>query len=73
MENELMNVIIVDKGRYTVCVNGLAVCAFDTLGDAWRHIEWMVAVARQEFTVGYERVSAKEWVNQARARGCFKR
>lgn len=60
----MKNVTIYDNGAaYMVCVDGMITSAHNTLGGAWRHIEWMMAVAGQRFTVGKEETPVREWVN----------
>lgn len=62
-ETELMNVTINDNGAaFLVCVNGLIASSHHSLGDAWRHIEWMYEVASQKFTVGKKKVPVKDWL-----------
>ena len=65
-----MNVNIHDSGcAYMITVNGLIVHHTNCLGDAWRHIEWMYAVASQEFTVGKNEVPVKEWLEHMKRLG----
>lgn len=60
----MMNVRVIDNGAaFLVCVDGLITSAHNTLGGAWRHIEWMYAVASQHFTVGENETPVKEWIN----------
>lgn len=60
----MMNVNIYDNGAaFCVTVNGMIVEAKNTLGDAWRHIQWMYEIASQEFTVGDKKVPVKEWIS----------
>lgn len=60
----MANVRIYDNGAcFMITVNGLMVQGFRTLGDAWRHIKWMYAVAQQQFTVGEKEVPVKEWID----------
>ena len=40
----------------------LVVAAFQTLGDAWRHIVWMYQIESQSFTVGKKEVPVKDWI-----------
>lgn len=59
----MMNAGIYDNGAaFCVTVNGMIVEAKNTLGDAWRHIQWMYEVASQEFTVGESETPVKEWI-----------
>lgn len=59
----LNNVTIYDNGAaFCVCVNGMIVKAFNCLGDAWRHIQWMYKVASQVFTVGNEKIDVRIWL-----------
>lgn len=62
-EKKMMNVTIQDNGRaYVVSVNGLVTSAHSSLGNAWRHIEWMYRVASQRFTVGKNETPVIEWL-----------
>lgn len=59
----MSNVRIQDNGAaFLVCVDGLITSAHNTLGGAWRHIEWMYAVASQRFTVGEKETPVREWL-----------
>lgn len=59
----MSNVRIRDNGAaFLVCVDGLITSAHNSLGGAWRHIEWMYAVASQRFTVGEKEEPVKEWL-----------
>lgn len=59
----MQNVKIHDNGAaFLVEVDGLMVSAHTSLGDAWRHIEWMHRVATQHFTVGEKRVVVEDWI-----------
>lgn len=60
----MANVKVVDNGAaFLVTVDGLVTSAHSSLGGAWRHIEWMYAVASQRFTVGDSKTPVKEWIN----------
>ncbi len=60
----MANVRIYDNGAaFCVMVDGLITSAHNSLGGAWRHIEWMYAVASQRFTVGEKETPVKEWIN----------
>ena len=60
----MRNVRIEDNGAaFLVCVDGLITSAHNSLGGAWRHIEWMYAVASQRFTVGENETPVKEWIH----------
>ena len=62
-EKKMMNVTIQDNGgAYVVSVNGLVTSAHSSLGNAWRHIEWMYRVASQRFTVGKNEIPVIEWL-----------
>lgn len=62
------NVSIDDNGAaFLVVINNgtsgrLVVAAFQTLGDAWRHIVWMYKIESQSFTVGKKEVPVKDWI-----------
>ena len=58
-----MNVRIYDNGStFCIMVNGLIVEAKNSLGDAWRHIQWMYEIASQEFTVGEKKIPVRQWL-----------
>ena len=64
------NVRIKDNGAaFLVTVNGLTVSHHASLGDAWRHVEWMYAVASQRFTVGEKETPVKEWIHGMKKAG----
>lgn len=66
------NVRVADNGAaFLIITNGTITSAHRTLGDAWRHIEWMYAVASQRFTVGKSETPVKEWINGMHACGCL--
>ncbi len=66
----MMNVMIHDNGAaFMITVNGLIVTHFNTLADAWKHIEWMYRVATQEFTVGAKAVPVTEWIEGMKKAG----
>ena len=66
----MMNVRIHDNGAaYMITVNGLIVHHTNSLGGAWKHIEWMFAVASQEFTVGDKELPVREWLDHKHAIG----
>ena len=67
---KMMNVRIIDNGSaYVVSVNGLITSAHNSLGNAWKHIEWMHRVASQKFTVGEKEVPVTEWIAGMRKAG----
>lgn len=60
---KLNNVRIKDNGSaFLITSNDLIVSHHKTLGDAWRHIEWMYKVAQQKFTVGKNKVQVSNWL-----------
>ena len=64
------NVRVHDNGAaYMVTVDGLIVSHHSSLGDAWRHIEWMYRITSQEFTVGISKTLAFEWVANMHKQG----
>ena len=64
------NIRIRDNGAaFLIVVDGLTVSAFNTLGGAWKHIEWMYAVASQRFTVGERKVPVREWLHGMKKAG----
>lgn len=67
---KLMNVEIYDNGAaFMIMVDGLIVKACSSLGDAWRHIEWMYKIAQQQFTVGKKSVPVTEWLDGMKKAG----
>lgn len=70
IKDNLLNVTIVDNGAaFLVLADGLIVGCFDSLGGAWRHIEWMYCVASHRFTVGKKRVPVLSWLKGMYAAG----
>lgn len=66
----MQNVRIHDNGAaFLVTVDGLITSAHSSLGDAWRHIEWMYRIACQDFTVGISKTPAFEWVTNMHKQG----
>ena len=66
----MTNVKIYDNGAaFCVTVNGLIVEAKSTLGDAWRHIQWMYEIASQEFTVGDKKTYVRDWLDGMKKAG----
>lgn len=66
----MANVKIYDNGAaFCIMVDGLCVHASDSLGNAWRHIEWMYRIASQKFTVGEKAVPVVEWIEGMRKAG----
>lgn len=69
------NVCIEDNGAGFLVVIGkgteqrFTVAAFDTLGNAWRHIEWMYKIETQEFTVGSKNIPVTEWIEGMKKAG----
>ena len=58
------NITIYDNGAtYMICVDGLIAKSCGSLGDAWRHIQWMYEIATQGFTVGEKHTPVKDWLN----------
>ena len=58
-----MNVRIYDNGSaFCIMVNGLIVETKNSLGDAWRHIQWMYEIASQDFTVGEKKIPVRQWL-----------
>lgn len=59
----MKNVTIKDNGAaFIIMVDGMIVQAENSLGNAWRHIQWMFEIASQEFTVGEKKIPVKEWL-----------
>ena len=69
------NVSIDDNGSaFLVVINNdtserFVVGAFNTLGEAWKHIEWMYQIESQEFTVGNKGISVTEWIDGMKKAG----
>ena len=69
------NVCIEDNGAcFLVVINKgtperFAVCAFNILGEAWKHIEWMYRIESQEFTVGEKQIPVTEWIDGMKKAG----
>lgn len=57
--------VVINKGTSERFVVG----AFNTLGKAWKHIEWMYQIESQEFTVGRKETPVTEWINRMRKAG----
>lgn len=52
-----------DNGAaFCVCMDGLVIAAFSTLGAAWKHIVWMHTIASQQFVVGPNKTPVREWM-----------
>ena len=70
MERKLQNITIYDNGAgFCVMVDGLIINCCRSLGDAWRHIQWMYEVASQIFTVGKHHIHIKTWLQNMKAAG----
>ena len=66
----MSNVMINDNGAaFMIEVNGLIVAHFNTLGDAWKHIEWMYRIATQTFTVGKKETIVTDWIDGMKKAG----
>ena len=69
------NVSIDDNGAgFLVVINNgtserFVVGVFNTLGKAWRHIEWMCQIESQEFTVGKKEIPVTEWIDRMKKAG----
>lgn len=65
MKQSKPNVRVYDNGAaFMVTVDGVISHACNSLGGAWRHIQWMYEVASQDFTVGEKQVPVKQWLAQ---------
>lgn len=61
----MQNVRIHDNGAaFLVMVDGLIVSHYNSLGGAWRHIQWMYEIAQQQFTVGESKTPVREWIRR---------
>ena len=73
--NKNINVRIEDNGSAFLLVisnrseQRFVIGAFNTLGEAWKHIEWLYQIESQEFTVGYKEIPVKEWVTGMKQTG----
>lgn len=66
----MANVRIDDNGAaYMISVDGLIVAYENSLGNAWRHVEWMYRVASQIFTVGQKEILVTDWVEGMKKAG----
>lgn len=69
------NVSIEDNGAgFLVVINKgtserFVACAFNTIGEAWRQIEWMYIIESQEFTVGKTQIPVTEWIDGMKKSG----
>ena len=69
------NISIDDNGAsFLVVINNytserFVVGAFNTFGEAWKHIEWMYQIESQEFTVGKKGISVVEWIDGMKKAG----
>lgn len=69
------NVRIEDNGAtYLIVVNAGTEQRFvvgykSSLGDAWRHIEWMYRIECQEFTVGKKEIPVVDWIDGMKKAG----
>ena len=67
---KMQNVRVHDNGAaFIVMVDGLMVSAHNSLGGAWRHIQWMYEVASQQFTVGKSETPVRIWLTQMMKQG----
>ena len=57
--------IVINKGTSERFVVG----TFNTLGKAWKHIEWMYQIESQEFTVGRKGRPVTEWIHYMKKAG----
>ena len=64
-DNDADFLVVINKGTSERFV----VCAFNTLGEAWRHIEWMYRIESQEFTVGNMEVLVTKWIDGMKQAG----
>lgn len=68
----MANVKIHDNGAgFCIMVDGFCVHAENSLGGAWRHIEWMYRIATQHFTVGDNKTPVETWIARMHAAGCL--
>lgn len=66
-DNGATFLIVINKGTN----DRFVIAAFNTLGDAWRHIEWLYKIESQEFIVstGSVNIPVKEWIECMRSIG----
>ena len=64
-DNGAAFLVVINKGSSERFVVG----AFNTLGEAWKHIEWMYRVESQEFDVGPKGILVTEWINGMKKAG----
>lgn len=60
---ELLNYDVFDNGAgFWLTVNGNPVVMYNSLGGVWQHIKSLVRCGYGNFTVGKNKILAKEWV-----------
>ena len=60
---KMQNVRVHDNGAaFLIMVDGMITSAHNSLGSAWRQIQWMYEIASQEFTVGQSETPVKQWL-----------
>ena len=57
-DNGASFLIVINKGTE----HRFVTASFSTLGEAWKHIEWMYRIECQLFTVGKQQVLVTEWI-----------
>lgn len=58
-DNGAAFIVVINKGTSERFV----VAAFETLGEARKHIEWLYRIESQEFTVGKNEITVTEWIS----------
>jgi hypothetical protein len=64
-DNGAAYLIVVNKGTN----NRFVVCSKSSLGEAWKHIEWMYKIETQSFTVGKKQVPVTDWIEGMKKAG----
>lgn len=64
-DNGASFLIVINKGTD----NRFVVATFNTLGEAWKYIEWLYKIETQEFTVGDKNIPIEQWIEGMRKAG----
>lgn len=64
-DNGATYLIVINKGTEQRFVVGYE----NSLGNAWRKIEWMYKIESQEFTVGNKNVPVTQWIEGMKKAG----
>lgn len=64
-DNGASFLIVINKGTDDRFVIG----AENSLGNAWKRIEWLYKIESQEFTVGMKEIPVTEWIGGMKKAG----